>query len=130
MTTDRYRVSERREGENVVVQATAPSMRELKRHLGWFVLRYPQLQGVDLLKHAGETTGFVEYLGAGLAALSKARDDIAKLWATCGYCRRRPKMLYEYTGTAETAGPASIKEVGCQMVQNRSSLTSSVAPEG
>lgn len=59
MTPDRYEISERRDGETTVVHATAPSLRELKRHLNGLVRKYPQLKNVDLLEHAVLTKEYV-----------------------------------------------------------------------
>ena len=52
MTTDRYRVSERRLENVISVHAKAPNVRELKRHLRGLIRTYPQLEGVNLLEHA------------------------------------------------------------------------------
>ena len=52
MSPNRYERSERHEEGKVIVQATAPNMRELRRNLEGLRRKYPQLKDVDLLEHA------------------------------------------------------------------------------
>lgn len=55
MTGHRVEISEEEIDGQIHLNVSAPSARELKRHLGGLVRRYPQLQGVDLLSHAVAT---------------------------------------------------------------------------
>ena len=59
MTTDRYRVSERRFADKISVHVTAPSKRELKGHLRGRIRTYPHLEGVDLLEQATRRSEYV-----------------------------------------------------------------------
>ena len=64
ITTDRFRVFEHRIADKTHVQVTAPSLRELRRHLPGLIRTYPQLEGVDLSKYLTQTK---EYLSDPLA---------------------------------------------------------------
>ena len=52
MTRDREEISEREVDGKIHLKVQAPSVTELKKHLGGLVRRFPQLAGVDLLSHA------------------------------------------------------------------------------
>ena len=52
MTRDRVEISEHEVDGKIHLNVRAPSVKELKKHLGGLIRRYPQLQGVDLLSHA------------------------------------------------------------------------------
>ena len=43
----------------VILEFTAPNMRELRRHLDGLVRKHPQLAGVDLLQHAKKRTEYI-----------------------------------------------------------------------
>ena len=52
MTPHKYEVSERQEDGRLLVRVSAPSVRELKRHIAGLIRQYPQLKDLDVLEHA------------------------------------------------------------------------------
>ena len=55
MTTDRYAVFKHQLADKISLQVTAPSVRELRRHVQGLIRTYPQLEGVDLMGQATRT---------------------------------------------------------------------------